>query len=586
MSSAILESFCDGSQDFLSLPRLMSTFKNMDHAQNVQHLCQRLAVLSDRSLENRTFNASNKIDPKSLILIWDTGASFGLTPFRSDFIDYVEADIAVKDVTKVNRVIGIGTTLHKFQNDKGKDVFLPCVSYHLPTTDVRLFSPQTYHQMHGGHSILCGDCVEMNLKDNRIVIPIRRELANLPIVYNSFVSTKEKRDVGPHIRSAMAYSNLSMLDFFGDLQTSNEMINGKNGYESIVKNEFEHYAQFCGPCVGTNENENLSNAQKELLLWHWKWGISMHRIQELMRSQRVEESDGTKHIMAPIIKPKFPTAAKCAVPVCESCLLGRAKKRSPGVAKKKPVPEKEGILARDKYEVGDFMSTDQFVVKTPGRLPSGFGRERHNNRFHGGTIYNDAASGLIWVENQVSLRANETIVGKARFEQWLWEQAVAEVSHYHSDNGIFVAVAYRKDCEGKGQTQSFSGVGAQHQNSRAERSIQTIMYMARTFMIHSSLNWTDKGVDDLTLWSFAVKHSVWVFNRVSNQKSGISPMEILTKTNSNHQDLRRSHVWGCPVFVLEAKLQNDQKLPKWNRRSRMGQFLGFSDEHSTLVATV
>ena len=105
-------------------------------------------------------------------------------------------------------------------------------------------------------------------------------------------------------------------------------------------------------------------------------------------------------------------------------------------------------------------------------------------------------------------------------------------------------------------------------------------------MIHSSLNWTDKGVDDLTLWSFAVKHSVWVFNRVSNQKSGISPMEILTKTNSNHQDLRRSHVWGCPVFVLEAKLQNDQKLPKWNRRSRMGQFLGFSDEHSTLVATV
>jgi hypothetical protein len=43
-------------------------------------------------------------------------------------------------------------------------------------------------------------------------------------------------------------------------------------------------------------------------------------------------------------------------------------------------------------------------------------------------------------------------------------------------------------------------------------------------------------------------------------------------------------VWGCPVFVLEAKLQNDQKLPKWNRRARMGQFVGFSDEHSSLVA--
>ena len=116
------------------------------------------------------------------------------------------------------------------------------------------------------------------------------------------------------------------------------------------------------------------------------------------------------------------------------------------------------ILSRDKYEVGNFMSTDQFVCKNPGRLPSGFGRERHQNRFHGGTIYNDAASGLIWVKNQVSLGANKTILGKSRFEQWLWEQAVAEVSHYHSDNGIFVSKAYRKDCEGKVQIQIFQAL--------------------------------------------------------------------------------------------------------------------------------
>ena len=101
--------------------------------------------------------------------------------FRSDFIDYVEAEIAVKDVTKVNIVIGIGTTLHKFRKDKGNIVFLPCVLYHLPTTDVRLFSPQTYHQMHGGYSRINGDCVKINLKNNKIVIPIRREQANLPI---------------------------------------------------------------------------------------------------------------------------------------------------------------------------------------------------------------------------------------------------------------------------------------------------------------------------------------------------------------------------------------------------------------------
>ena len=74
VTGATLESFCDGSQYFLIFPRIMSKFKNMDHAQNVQQLCQRLAFLSDRSFENRAFNASTSIYPNSLVLIWDTGA--------------------------------------------------------------------------------------------------------------------------------------------------------------------------------------------------------------------------------------------------------------------------------------------------------------------------------------------------------------------------------------------------------------------------------------------------------------------------------------------------------------------------------
>ena len=67
-----------------------------------------------------------------------------MTPFRSDIIDYVEANIAAKDVTNINNVIGIGTTLYKFKNENWKDIFLPCVSYYIPTTDLWLFSPQTY----------------------------------------------------------------------------------------------------------------------------------------------------------------------------------------------------------------------------------------------------------------------------------------------------------------------------------------------------------------------------------------------------------------------------------------------------------
>ena len=50
--------------------------------------------------------------------------------------------------------------------------------------------------------------------------------------------------------------------------------------------EFGHYAGSGYACsnISSEANQNLSTAQKELLLRHWKLGISMQRIQELMRS--------------------------------------------------------------------------------------------------------------------------------------------------------------------------------------------------------------------------------------------------------------------------------------------------------------
>jgi len=130
-----------------------------------------------------------------------------------------------------------------------------------------------------------------------------------------------------------------------------------------------------------------------------------------------------------------------------------------------------------------------------------------------------------YIMTQHQAGAIETVMGKACFEQWLWDQCVSEVKHYHGDNGIFPAEECRRNCDKKGQSQSFSGASAQHQNARAERAIQTIMYMARTFMVHASLHWTDRGSDDLSLWSFEVKHSVWIYNHVPNARSGLTHLE-------------------------------------------------------------
>ena len=104
-------------------------------------------------------------------------------------------------------------------------------------------------------------------------------------------------------------------------------------------------------------------------------------------------------------------------------------------------------FSSDKIDVGDFVSTDQFVCKNSGSLPTVYGRDSSDRFFQGGTIYKDATSSLVWFENQVSLGSNETVMGKSRFDQWLWYQDASEVSHYHGNNGIFTTAEYKHDCK-------------------------------------------------------------------------------------------------------------------------------------------
>jgi len=504
ISTEVLDNFCDSKGEFfLKFPQLLKKLDVQEHGDKAQRTVDRANILASgigEALSSTTF--------WNCPLVWDTGASFGLTPFRGDFIDYVECKIEVKDISKTNIVIGIGTTLHKF-NVNGEPIWLPCLSYHLPSAEVRLFSPQTYHTLYGGHSVVKGDCVEMFVGEHQLVVPIDREGANVPTVSNSAVSRKEIANIGPHIRSALPHTERK-IDFFGSWSSRNfDAWNVKT-----VCDEFDHYAGFCGPCVASADNVNLTAAQKELLLWHWKLGVSMRRVQELMRPQRYEEPSGARGVLDPVIIPRIPTASSCPIPVCESSELARAKQRNPKVVKSRAIAERQGCISADKYLPGDFVSIDQYVVRTPGRLPNGYGRERDCNKFHGGTIFRDAASKVIRAENQVSLGAGETVTAKLRFEEWLWEQAAVRVKHYHSDDGIFNAEMFEDACKDSGQTQSFSGVGAKHQNAEAERAIQTIMSMARMFMIHSGLHWIGDGSDDLSLWSFAVDHACWIYNRL------------------------------------------------------------------------
>ena len=518
-------------------------------------------------------------------LIFDTGASIGLTPFRSDFIDYMELDnVSVKDIARNNKVLGVGTVMWKFTNREGKEVFLPLVCYHVEHAAIRLLSPQQYFKSHGGRAELSGNSVNWHLPNKAIIdIPID-ERSNLPMIWNVSTTSSEQKDIGPHL--------IGMATTFGDFEV--EALSNSNGGEfrsqasifDTISNKQASAFSTCFPCVADETNQQLTGPQKELLLWHWKLGINMQHVQELMHDRVFQDGDDEPIRLPPILPTKHVTTKSCSIPMCMSCELAKMRTRTPKVKVSKAIAEKEGVLSRDCYEPGDMVSSDQFNVHTAGRKLNGYGRESAENGYHGGTVYIDASSGLVRVEMQVSMTADETIIGKHKFEQWVYDLASVCVKKYHSDNGVYDSAAFREDCAGQNQKQSFSGVGAKHQNAVAERCIQTMSYWARTMMVHAAIHWPSNGADNLRLWPFAMKQAEWLYNRLPNRKSGLTPLELFTKEKADHRDLLRAHVWGCPVYVLDPTLQDGKKIPKWNKRSRLGQFLGFSDEHSSLVGRV
>jgi hypothetical protein len=77
-------------------------------------------------------------------------------------------------------VIGIGTTFHKFEC---KEVLtdLLCLSYHLPTAEIRVFSPQTYHTLYVGHSTVFGDRDVKMIDHLSITIPLNGKVGNVPV---------------------------------------------------------------------------------------------------------------------------------------------------------------------------------------------------------------------------------------------------------------------------------------------------------------------------------------------------------------------------------------------------------------------
>jgi hypothetical protein len=96
------------------------------------------------------------------------------------------------------------------------------------------------------------------------------------------------------------------------------------------------------------------------------------------------------------------------------------------------------------------------------------------------------------------------------------------------------------------------------------------------------MHWKD-GID-ASIWPMAVTYVTHIYNNTPND--GVSLMEIFTGSTIPRHRLMDTHVWGCPVYILNPKVQQGQKLPRWQPRSRQGISMGLSKQHTSEVTRV
>ena len=134
-------------------------------------------------------------------------------------------------------------------------------------------------------------------------------------------------------------------------------------------------------------------------------------------------------------------------------------------------------------------------------------------------------------------------------------------------------------------TSTFSGVGAHFQNGVAKRNLQTITLWARTMMMHQLIHWPEAF--DAALWPFAMNHAVHLWNSMPRERNGLAPYEIFTGVKlPSYSVLLQARVWECPTYVLDPRLQDGHKLPKWTKRAQLGVYVGSSSSHSETVGLI
>ena len=120
-----------------------------------------------------------------------------------------------------------------------------------------------------------------------------------------------------------------------------------------------------------------------------------------------------------------------------------------GKQRRLPAPGKRSNVVRDREGIDDLfpgqkVSVDHFICSTKGRLLHTFGKEPDKEKYSGGAIFVDHASGYIFVAPQVHLNTHETIAAKEAFESHARDFGVLPQEYISNNGSVFTSGAYRR----------------------------------------------------------------------------------------------------------------------------------------------
>jgi hypothetical protein len=303
-------------------------------------------------------------------IIWDSGASISITPDLSDVQGRVTSPgmtTQLKGIAKGLQIKGQGEVNRAAHDQLCNLKILKVPAYHVPNITVQLLSTTSLLQTYPDKTI--------TIKPNRLT------LSRIASNY----------DRGPVTANMNPQNNLPTSEAYN----GTDPVKAADALVSIVNTIHKR-------------NLNLTEAEKELLRWHyWLGHVGVKKVHFLLFSGIVSKTDESSRLQAAACRlTSFP---KCAV-----CQHGKQHRRTIlGTTPSSVVKDRAHALKSDNLLPGQRITVDHFICSTRPRLLTSAGKAKLDNMYTGRScIFVNHDSGYIFVEYQVSLNSHETLKAK------------------------------------------------------------------------------------------------------------------------------------------------------------------------------